>query len=260
MANENQEPGPKVTPTAQQVRGTGIRYLVMGGAIAAVGIFAGFLWYSYNQSAATKDGGAPPLIKADTGPTKVKPETPGGMEVPHQDKTVYNRMDAGAKESEPEHLLPIPEQPLPKPRQPDIGALRDLFDNKAPAIPGLEGEQPIIVDLLPSDSGKPKSAAAIPKPGAAQIPVTTPDPKSGKFMIQVGAFRDRASANAGWARMRKRNPELLAALEPSILRADLGAKGVFYRLRAGPLGNKSSADSLCGRLKERKLGCLVVKP
>ena len=260
MANENQESRPRVTPTAQQVKGTGIRYLVMGGAIAAIGIFAGFLWYSYNQRTDKTGDDAPPTIKAGAGPTKVKPETPGGMDVPHQDKTVYNRMDASAKDAEPENLLAMPEKPLDRPKQPDVGALKDLFDNKAPAIPGLEGEQPVIVDLLPSGAKKVDSAAAIPKLGASQIPVTAPDPTSGKFLIQVGAFRDRASADAGWARMRKRNADLLALLEPNILRADLGAKGVFYRLRAGPLGNKSAADRLCGRLKERKLGCLVVKP
>jgi len=260
MANENHEPDPEITPTVQQVRGTGIRYLVMGGAIAAIGIFAGFLWYSYNQSADKTSGGTPPTIEADAGPSKVKPETPGGMDVPHQDKTVYNRIDSGAKETEPENLLPMPDKPLSKPKEPDIPALSDLFDNTAPALPGSKDEQPVVVDLRTPKTDTPVKSDRIPKPSDKQIPVTAPDPTSGKFLVQVGAFRDRSSADVGWARMRKRNADLLASLEPNILRADLGAKGVYYRLRAGPLGDKAAADSLCNSLKERKIGCLVVKP
>lgn len=255
---------PRIVPTTGDAKGTGIRYLVMGGAIAALGIFAGFLWYAYSQGTKKSDGMTPPTIKAEMGPTKVRPETPGGMDVPHQDKTVYNRMDTSKKEREPEKLLPPSEKLMDKPREPDIKLLSDLFGDKAPPAPSIPGmketESPVVVDLLPARPEKAKMPPVKTKPDTKQIPITTQDPASGKFLIQVGAFRDRAGADAGWARMRKRHGTLLSGLEPDIARADLGAKGVFYRLRAGPLGDKSSADRLCSSLKELKVGCLVVKP
>lgn len=255
---------PRIVPTSEEVKGTGLRFLVMGGAIAALGIFAGFLWYGYSQSKDANDGLTPPTIKADAGPTKVKPDTPGGLDIPHQDKTVYNRMDVGAKDGEPKDLLAAPESPMSKPREPDVELLSKLFGDDATAAPPIPGEpgtqMPIVVDLLPPGPAKTKKAPAIPVPDAQQIKVTTPDPASGKFLLQVGAFRDKAGADAGWARMRKRHSDLLTKMEPDIARADLGAKGVFYRLRIGPLGDKTSADRLCDSLKKRKLGCLVVKP
>ena len=61
---------------------------------------------------------APPLIAADPSPTKAPPDSPGGIEIPHQDKLVYRRL-ATAREpaaTVPETLLPPPEEPLPRPR------------------------------------------------------------------------------------------------------------------------------------------------
>ena len=43
-------------------------------------------------------------------------------------------------------------------------------------------------------------------------------------------------------------------------RADLGDKGVFYRLQAGPLSDAAAAETLCGKLKQRNVGCLIVRP
>ena len=49
------------------------------------------------------------------------------------------------------------------------------------------------------------------------------------------------------------------ALVENVQRADLGAKGVFYRVRAGPLADRTAADELCVALKARDVGCLVVR-
>lgn len=261
---QNGNGDPRIVPTSEEVRGPGMRSLIMGVAIAALGIFGGFLWYAYSQSKDKNDGSIPPTILADAGPTKVKPDTPGGLDIPHQDKTVYNRMDTRATESEPKNLLAAPEIPIARPNEPDVELLSKLFGDTAPAAPPIPmdpaEQMPVVVDLLPPGPGGAKITAAVPEPDAQHIAVTTPDPTSGKFLLQVGAFRDKAGADAGWARMRKRHGDLLAGMEPDIARADLGAKGVFYRLRIGPLGDKAEADGLCGALKERKLGCLVVKP
>ena len=44
-------------------------------------------------------------------------------------------------------------------------------------------------------------------------------------------------------------------------KAELGpARGVFYRLRAGPLADEAAARRLCARLSKRKVGCLIIKP
>jgi len=49
-------------------------------------------------------------------------------------------------------------------------------------------------------------------------------------------------------------------LKIGIVRADLGTRGVYFRLRAGPLKDRAAADALCRKLAGRKVGCIVVKP
>ena len=59
---------------------------------------------------------------------------------------------------------------------------------------------------------------------------------------------------------RSRHRDLLEALRPRVQRADLGAKGVFYRLQAGPLADAGRAKGLCETLARRNVRCLVITP
>ncbi|MBW8310285.1 MAG: SPOR domain-containing protein [Candidatus Paracaedibacteraceae bacterium] len=65
----------------------------------------GYRWFnhSYND--------APPILMADESPYKVRPENPGGLTIPHQDKLIYGRIAPHAPQM-PERLLPQPEQPI----------------------------------------------------------------------------------------------------------------------------------------------------
>ncbi|MDF3062141.1 MAG: hypothetical protein K0S06_2250 [Microvirga sp.] len=60
--------------------------LVLGTAVAAV---SGALMMR-NRPVATV-GGEPPIIKAESDPLKIKPENPGGVEIPNQNAQVYER-------------------------------------------------------------------------------------------------------------------------------------------------------------------------
>ncbi len=42
---------------------------------------------------AARDGDVP-VIKAEPGPVKIKPDDPGGLKVPHRDKTIYERIQS----------------------------------------------------------------------------------------------------------------------------------------------------------------------
>jgi hypothetical protein len=89
-------------------------------ALFVMGIFAGGLWFAYhaglrhaNGGAVGATGGEVPLIRADERPTKVKPEKPGGMDIPDRDKLIYTQKRAAV-----EHLLPPPEKPMTRPTAP----------------------------------------------------------------------------------------------------------------------------------------------
>lgn len=73
--------------------------------------------------------------------------------------------------------------------------------------------------------------------------------------VHLASYRQQGAAEKGWAELSKRfNP--LAGLQPNIERVDLGAtKGVFYRLKAGPLPSNGAAVELCGKLKAARQYC-----
>jgi hypothetical protein len=100
-----------------------------------------------------------------------------------------------------------------------------------------------------------------PKPmvqAKADTPAVTPA-SGGGFQVQLASVPTEEAAQAEWKRVSARHKEL-AGLTPAIIKADLGDKGTYYRLRAGPLADKAAADGLCSTLAADKVGCIVVKP
>ncbi|MCF8500333.1 MAG: SPOR domain-containing protein [Rhodospirillum sp.] len=67
--------------------------------------------------------------------------------------------------------------------------------------------------------------------------------------IHLASYKSEATAKAGWAELRAKYPSLLGPLTPHLSRVDLGAKGVYLRLKAGPLGGGGAAKALCAKLK-----------
>ncbi len=57
--------------------------------VGAVALGGGGAYLASGSSAVT--GGEPPLVKASTEPTKVQPQNPGGVEIPNQNKQIYER-------------------------------------------------------------------------------------------------------------------------------------------------------------------------
>ena len=77
-------------------------------------------------------------------------------------------------------------------------------------------------------------------------------------VVQLGAFRSQAEAEEQWTRIYRSHMDKLDGLMHRIVRADLGAKGIYYRLRVGGIASKSSADELCATLTKRGQGCFPV--
>ena len=59
----------------------------------------------------------------------------------------------------------------------------------------------------------------------------------GEYLVQLAAFRTQDAAESAWSRVSKKSPALYSGAGKRIQRADLGAKGVFYRLRVGAFSN-----------------------
>jgi hypothetical protein len=81
-----------------------------------------------------------------------------------------------------------------------------------------------------------------------------------KFHVQLGAVKLKARAVKEAKRLNLTHKLILGNLKIVPIHSDLGKRGIFYRLRAGPLNNWESANTLCRKLSARKQRCIVAKP
>ncbi len=94
------------------------------------------------------------------------------------------------------------------------------------------------------------------------VPFSSNTPISGiAYQVQIAAVRTREMATSEWTRLKNLHGDLLGDYSLNVVRVDLGpSKGIFYRLRAGPISWEDVAKSLCENLIKRKVGCLIVRP
>ncbi|VAV97596.1 hypothetical protein MNBD_ALPHA06-2248 [hydrothermal vent metagenome] len=75
------------------------------------------------------------------------------------------------------------------------------------------------------------------------------------FAIQLGSYRTADQAFAGWDGLVSRAPQAFAGLRPRIERVDLGSRGVFLRLKAGPISSAVNVQARCSALATRGINC-----
>ncbi len=253
MSEQSSAEHPRDGRAAGPARPRGMQLRMVTG-FAVVAAIAGLGGYVYQETTAPAVGELP-LIEADDSPTKHRPAEPGGMVIPNQDKLVYETLGDERNLDKIERLLPPPEEPMPPPEP----AAPPTPVEPAPAAPTAPTPEPVVV--APSVPVEEQAPIPAPKPVVQPppAPTVTAAPLVG-FRVQLAALRGRADAEAAWRRLKRANGDLLGALEAEVVRVDLANKGIFYRLRAGPLASAAKAVALCQRLKARNLDCLVVKP
>jgi len=110
---------------------------------------------------------------------------------------------------------------------------------------------------------KPVSAGAQTQTAAvasAPEPAAAPSAGGEQFVVQVAARKSQTAALAAFADLQQRYPGLLNSYRPIIQRADLGTKGIWYRLRVGPMNEKTAAATLCEKLKSAGMRSCLVRP
>jgi len=204
------------------------------------GLFGVVVWISYEEGVKSGTEAIIPIVRAEKELIKVRPEKPGGMSVPFQDKLVYGQLaEKDTKQPEATQLLPPPEEAVAPPKAAEVSLKTKAPQQQASEAPAADTqtkseEEPIFVKSI------------------------TPVEKS--VRIQIASMRSETQAQAQWLLAQKTEHDLLGALTLHVQRVNLGEIGVFFRVQAGPLGGIEAAKDLCSKLQQRKLGCLVVRP
>ena len=83
--------------------------------------------------------------------------------------------------------------------------------------------------------------------------------KPGDYFVQLASVTNAAGAEGEWGKLQKAFPTLLVNVDHRVKSADLGERGTYYRIQAGPM-SKESANAMCEQIKAQKPGgCLVTK-
>jgi hypothetical protein len=71
--------------------------------------------------------------------------------------------------------------------------------------------------------------------------------------------RSEDAARQEWDRIKRKNADLVGTLTATPIRADLGDKGIYYRIQTGPVTDPAAAERICSELKQRSIGCIIVR-
>ena len=229
-----------------------------------------------------------PIIRRPQTAIKIKPENPGGMDIPNQDKNVYSIVEKkDVDKTVVENLLPKPETPkLPDivPEVSDVDTNADNLDQIVDEVSETKTAETASktdslvknvktsnnnvpdkpADLLADSKNNKETAVKTEKivsaktetPVAAEVePAKT---INGGWQIQLIASKNKAAVEKTWTDLSGKFADL-RKLSHEIQASDLGTQGMFYRLRAGSFASKTEAAQVCAALKAKGLRDCIAK-
>ncbi|MBI1365911.1 MAG: hypothetical protein GC153_08130 [Alphaproteobacteria bacterium] len=267
---------------------SGLVVLLMG--IVMLGAFASVVWIAYEQGVKTGGGQAArnsaPYVAAEPGPVKI--ENKDAQTAKTDEPAVYDKFD-GQQTNPVETLAAKPEEPVDRTSSDPIAAIATKNPGKSSAVDdavadriaklaaasdaaaGENDEPQQNLDVKPatpatkaSDERAQAAPAQTTKPAAekpavapAPAPARTASVSSGDYVVQVAAVGSDAEADQTWSRLERKLGDYLSGKSMDVERADLGAKGVFYRVRIASFATADDAKTYCEGLKSRGQDCLV---
>ncbi len=219
-------------------------------AILVLAAFGGVVWLAYNQGVARGRNEPVRVASTDT-------NAGAGIKVYQQQAGADDEDDTGPSNSA---------AAIAQATQPASAPVKSLPKQSAMATkPPAQLSHPARETAAPRS----KPVAAVHKPApVARRPHVAPKPAavkaspkraSGGYALQIGAYKSEAEAMAAWKVYRSKHAALLAGFSPEVQRADLGSKGVWYRLRIPSFADKEAAVGLCDRLKSQHGACFLAR-
>ena len=250
--------------------------------LAMAGVVGWFVLAPRYQNAAPEDV---PVITRPQTPVKIQPSDPGDVELASQERTVYDIIEKKTETQEQDQVVVATEQP-------DGNAIEKLAEAVADSDNSISQKdvesltqnvkktaQPVVIEKNISSEPvaevkqqeEQEPAAAKPAevknetPKAESKPEVKEEPKKtiaaaqkGNWQVQLMSSPNKAAVEKSWLTMSKKY-EVLKNLPHEIESADLGAKGTFYRLKAGAFSSKAEAAAACSQIKSAGGSCFTAK-
>ena len=172
----------------------------------------------------------------------------------------------------PSPAPPTPEPATPaQPKQPVLKS--DGWKNPFSLTPAPEAPSSPALPRPPVETKKlPGSAAASPETAAIAETITdagspadndsaTTGPTANEWRVQFAAFRNAREAERALEKLNSRAGAEIGRTPRIIDVTDLGDRGIFHRIQAGPLDGREAAEKLCTLVKAvlPQQGCVPVQ-
>ncbi|MBR1648899.1 MAG: SPOR domain-containing protein [Alphaproteobacteria bacterium] len=245
------------------------------GALAGL-IMAGVVgWFVLAPRYQSDEPQEVPIITRPQTVVKMQPSEPGDVELASQERTVYDIIEKKNTKTEESMIVNSSEEP-------DAKAIEKLAEDASLEIKSEESVESLTQNGTLREEEKMPEVKEVAKKEVAEIKkeevkvqevkqtakadilakTSSVSPKtpaqSGNWQIQLMSSPNKAAVDKSWATMSGKYP-MLKDLPHEIESADLGAKGVFYRLKAGAFASKDEATSFCTKLKNAGGNCFTVK-
>lgn len=238
-------PEPEIIYTPEDEEGGGRTRLIVGAFIGLALLGGVLVALSLNQGDSGVAPVAPEIASAPDSQSAPVTPAPAREEIP--------------VEREVAEAVPATQAPEASIPETAPSAAAEAPVEEAPVAEATVPEAPVAelpsIEVAPAQITSP---AAAPKAEPAPAATTAAAPASGgAYVVQLMALREEAGAKNAWAALQKKHPSILGGQALDIERADLGDKGIFYRVRAAGYATKAAAQSACTSLKSAGQDCIV---
>jgi len=248
--------------------------LIIVGIVAVLALIGVVFWQVYSSS---REPGDTPQVAADSGSFKAPgdPSASAPIVGSDLDKGVFDAASGASApaldvqptspaeapmltdgSAAPAAVAPAPvavpaPATTPPPRQVAAATTKPAATTPAvkPATPAPAPKPAPVVSKAATPVPAPTKAAAPAAPKAVPVPASA---ASAGFAAQLGSFKDKASADTALARFRASG----LSGPVSIVAADLGAKGTWYRIRATGFESRSEVEVFCGKARSAGAQCI----
>lgn len=233
-----------------RLRGMQRRGRLLPGLLAAIaiGAFIAIVWWAYRTAGTDGAPGEVPVVQAEPGDEKVRPESEGGMEIPDQDKQIYEQLGSSEGQPEVERLMPPPEEPLAPPAPPPAEPAPDTAALTPPPAPQdvtpAPEEPAATAEAAPEASTDAPDAGAEP-PAVAEVPTAPEAPTPAE--TAPAETTPAVEAPAAGTAAETPAPEPEAAPEPA---PQVAAAGEGFRVQLAAVKSEADANAEWTKLQK----------
>ncbi|HXC56201.1 MAG TPA: hypothetical protein VNU97_12960, partial [Rhizomicrobium sp.] len=190
-------------------------------ALLVLAAFGAVVWLAYQRGVAQGHSEVPRTIAAEPGPARIAPPNAGGTPTPYTGLKIYQQPAPSDEEANADTAPPPPSDvpptkpaavaatPAPPPAKPVVTPTPTVAPKP---VPTMAAKPVVAAKAVVAPAAKP----VVPKPAPVQAavaapvkpppvvqppvdtPVAAPTPPAGGGLLQIGAYKSEADANAAW--------------------------------------------------------------